>query len=67
MPFDVRIDPMLAAQGFQQYRYRGRYGFVFIAARDTAEALREAMRSITGPADVSRLERLVSTGYEPVA
>lgn len=35
----------LAAAGLTSYRYRGRYGFVMIGARDHADALREAARS----------------------
>lgn len=41
-------DRPLAARGLSSYRYRGRYGWVMIGAKDDAEALREAARSTDG-------------------
>jgi hypothetical protein len=49
-------DRPCAVVGLTSYRYRGAYGWVMIGARDTAEALREAARSIEGKADPHRLE-----------
>lgn len=46
----------MAAPGLTSYRYRGRYGFVMIGARDKADALNEARRSIDGPANPDNLE-----------
>ena len=38
-------DKPCAAHGLTSYRYRGRYGWIMIGARDDADALREAARS----------------------
>jgi len=54
-----------AAPGLTSYRYRGRYGWVMIGATDTADALREAARSIDGPATLEHLERWNGTEYAP--
>ena len=35
-------DRPLAAKGLVSYRYRGRYGWIMIGAKDNADALREA-------------------------
>lgn len=45
-----------AAEGLLSYRYRGRFGFVLIGARDHAEALQEAARSIPENPEMERLE-----------
>lgn len=45
-----------AAPGLVSYRYwNGAYGWVMIGARDDADALREAARSITGSAHMFNL------------
>lgn len=49
-------DGPMAAAGLTSYRYVGRYGFVMIGAKDSADALREASRSITGVPDPAKLE-----------
>jgi hypothetical protein len=49
-------DQPLAAPGLQSFRYAGRYGWVMIGAKDEADALREAARSIDGPADRDKLQ-----------
>lgn len=41
-------DRPLAAPGLKSFRYQGRYGSVMIGAKDRADALREAARSIDG-------------------
>lgn len=50
----------LALTGLTSYRYRGPFGFIMIGARDHAEALREANRSLTlakwEPAVIENLE-----------
>jgi hypothetical protein len=53
----------LAAPPFDSYRYRGRYGFIMIGARDTAEALSEARRSTDGPVTLDHLEKWDGTRY----
>jgi hypothetical protein len=35
----------MAAHGLTSYRYKGRYGWIMIGARDTKDALSEANRS----------------------
>lgn len=59
-------DKPLAAAGLTSYRYRGRYGWVMIGATDANAALREALRSITGPAYMANLQVYGWNGYEPV-
>jgi hypothetical protein len=39
-------DRPLAASGLKSYRYLGDYGWIMIGARDDADALREAKRSM---------------------
>jgi len=46
----------LAAKGLTSFRYKGRYGFVMIGATNTEDALREARRSVTGPATINNLD-----------
>jgi len=53
-----------AAHGLLSYRYRGRYGWVMIGARDDAEALREAARSSSATIDPANLQRWNGTTYE---
>lgn len=55
----------LAANGLQSYRYRGRFGFVMIGARDDADALREAQRSTADPVTADQLQRWTGTEYQP--
>ena len=56
-------DRPLAVKGLTSYRYRGRFGWIMIGAKDTAEALREAERSHGEPCTVDRLEIWTSAGY----
>jgi hypothetical protein len=49
-------DKPCADAGFTSYRYHGRFGWVMIGAVGTADALREAERSIDGPASIDRLQ-----------
>ena len=55
----------LAAPPWDSYRYRGRYGFVMIGARDTAEALTEARRSTDTPVTLEHLEKWDGARYTP--
>lgn len=56
----------LAVKGLVSYRYRGRYGWIMISARDTQEALREAARSSSHPVHQSNLEVWTEgVGYIP--
>jgi hypothetical protein len=54
---------------YDTYRYKGRFGWIYIAANSTAEALREAKRSTDEEISVSKLFKLnpVSSQYENVA
>lgn len=57
----------LAALGLNSYRYRCRLGFVMIGAKDDADALREAQRSLTSEAVVAeKLERWDGEKYVPI-
>lgn len=40
-------DRPLAIKGLTSYRYRGSFGWIMIGARNDADALREAKRSLT--------------------
>lgn len=44
----------MAAAGLTSYRYKGWLGWAMIGATDTADALREAARSVTGGVDLAR-------------
>lgn len=58
-----------AAPGLTSFRYKGRYGFVMIGATNTEDALREARRSIDGPATANNLDiwDADAARYVPVA
>jgi hypothetical protein len=50
-------DKPLAAKGLVSYRYKGRYGWIMIGAKDNTDALSEANRSLTSEkAEISKLE-----------
>lgn len=49
-------DRPLAAPGLTSYRYRGRYGWIMIGARDHDDAMAEAARSTPGPLSPDALE-----------
>lgn len=53
-----------AAHGLTSYRYRGRYGWIMIGARNDADALREATRSSSITVDPSNLQRWNGAAYE---
>jgi hypothetical protein len=47
----------MAANGLITYRYRGRYGFIYIGASTDTKALIEAQRSTDDTVTPDRLER----------
>ncbi len=53
-------DKPLAVKGFISYRYAGNYGWIMIGAKDHADALREANRSLSysksSPATLDKLQ-----------
>ena len=57
----------MAAQGLISYRYKGRYGFIMIGARDDKDALSEAKRSTRDAVSLENLEVWNGKKYEPVA
>ena len=57
----------MAAQGLTSYRYKGRYGFIMIGARDDKDALSEAKRSTRDAVSLENLEVWNGKKYEPVA
>lgn len=59
-------DRPLAVPGLTSYRYRGRFGWIMIGARDTADALREAARSTDDTITPERLEIWSGVQYAPV-
>ena len=58
-------DKPLAARGLTSYRYKGRYGWIMIGARDDADALREAARSSSDAIDCVNLQVWNGTEYVP--
>lgn len=55
----------LATHGLTSYRYRGRYGWIMIGAKDDTDALREASRSTDYPVTLDKLE--IWNGFEYVS
>ena len=47
----------MASNGLITYRYRGRYGFIYIGASTDTKALSEAQRSTDDKVTPDRLER----------
>lgn len=67
-PLPHPTDRPMAAQGLISYRYAGPYGPIMIGARDDADALNEARRSLdsgTAP-DAGLLQRWNGEAYVPV-
>jgi hypothetical protein len=52
-----------AAAGLKSYRYKGRYGWIMIGAKDTEGALSEAKRSTQGVI-IDNLEEWKGDKYE---
>ena len=49
------------------YRYRGRFGYLMVVAKNPADALKEAAKSISGPIDVGRLGVWTKDHWEKVS
>jgi hypothetical protein len=45
-------DLPLAEKGYTSYRYRGSFGWIMIGAKDDADALNQASRSLCNPRDL---------------
>lgn len=62
------INRPLTSPGLTSYRYKGRYGWVMIGAKDNDDALSEARRSISTPPKLENLEiwNQTRTQYVPV-
>lgn len=60
-------DKPCAAPGLFSFRYRGRYGWIMIGARNAIDALHEAARSTDGPVTADSLEHwdILSGQYAP--
>ena len=58
-------DRPMAAPGLLSFRYGGRYGYIMIGAKDTADALREAARSTHDPITVDKLQQWDGVQYGP--
>ena len=56
----------MASDGLITYRYRGRYGFIYIGASTDTEALSEAQRSTDDKVTPDRLERWNGQHYAGV-
>lgn len=52
----ITTDKPLADHGLISYRYRGRYGWIMIGAKDDTDAMREASRSTDYPVTLDKLE-----------
>jgi len=66
IPISLENKP-LAAHGLTSYRYKGRYGFVMIGAKDDTDALKEAQRSLAwDKATPEKLERWNGTEYRHI-
>ena len=57
-------DKPMAAQGLTSYRYRGRYGWIMIGAKDDNDALREAQRSTSDKVIIDNLQIWKESQYE---
>lgn len=67
-PLNALVDRPLAAPGLTSYRYRSKWGYIMIGARDDNDALREALRSIEtdeAPPRIANLEKWNGEQYEP--
>lgn len=59
-------DKPMAAHGLISYRYRGRYGWIMIGAKDDNDALREAQRSTNDKVTRDNLQIWKGSQYEQV-
>jgi hypothetical protein len=56
----------MASNGLITYRYRGRYGFIYIGATTDTEALSEVQRSTDDTVTPERLERFNGHYFQEV-
>ena len=56
-------DKPMAAHGLTSYRYKGRYGWIMIGAKDDADALNEAQRSTSDKVVTENLQIWNKTQY----
>jgi hypothetical protein len=59
-------DKPMASKGLISYRYRGRYGWIMIGARDDSEALKEAQRSTSDKVIIDNLQIWKGSQYENI-
>ncbi|MES2903307.1 MAG: hypothetical protein V4696_03900 [Pseudomonadota bacterium] len=66
LEFAPQYERPLAAAPFTSYRYAGPYGGIAIGARDTADALKQAARSLSSgeEPDVARLQKWNGEAWE---
>ena len=57
-------DKPMASKGLISYRYRGRYGWIMIGAKDDNDALREAQRSTSDKVTMDNLQIWKGVKYE---
>jgi hypothetical protein len=57
-------DKPMAMQGLISYRYRGRYGWIMIGAKDDNDALREAQRSTSDKVTMDNLQIWKGSQYD---
>jgi hypothetical protein len=59
-------DKPMASKGLISYRYRGRYGWIMIGARDDNDALKEAQRSTSDKVIIDNLQIWKGSQYETI-
>jgi hypothetical protein len=59
-------DKPMAAHGLTSYRYKGRFGWIMIGARDDQDALREAQRSTSDKVLIENLQIWGGESYRSV-
>ena len=59
-------DKPMAMKGLISYRYRGRYGWIMIGAKDDNDALREAQRSTSDKVTMDNLQIWKDNQYENI-
>ena len=59
-------DKPMAMKGLISYRYRGRYGWIMIGAKDDNDALREAQRSTSDKVTMDNLQIWKDNQYEKI-
>jgi hypothetical protein len=59
-------DKPMASKGLISYRYRGRYGWIMIGAKDDNDALREAQRSTSDKVTMNNLQIWKGSQYENI-